>query len=81
MIMYSFDNVHPEIIRAHQMLERAEAIQGAEYAYGEAVNQARVTKARRFFHKKVRQHLGEITMHQRIALLWFLCREVKEEIA
>jgi len=71
---YTHDNVHPEIIRAHAMLVRAEAIQGDEYAYGEAVNQARVTRARRFRSKKIREHLGELTVKDHIRLCWFLDR-------
>ena len=74
-------NVHPEIIRAHQMVERAEAIQGAEYAYGEAVNKARVTKAQRFLAKKIRAHLGELSREDSIALYRFLCWNVTEEAA
>ena len=69
-------NVHPEIIRAHQMVERAEAIQGAEYAYGDRVN-----KARRFLAKKIRAHLGELSREDSVALYRFLCWNVNEEAA
>ena len=78
---FTFANVHPEIIRAHQMVERAEAIRGAEYAYGEAVNKARVTKAQRFLSKKIRAHLGELSQEDSIALYKFLCWSVAEEAA
>lgn len=69
-------DIHPEIIRAHQMVIRAESIHGDEYAYGNAVNQARVTKANRFFAKKVDKHFPGLTTQERIALYTTLCQNV-----
>jgi hypothetical protein len=69
-------DIHPEIIRAHQMVIRAESIHGDEYAYGNAVNQARVTKANRFLAKKIKKHFPNQATKERIELLTFLCQNV-----
>ena len=72
-------DIHPEVIRAHQMVIRAESIHGDEYAYGSAVNQARVTKANRFFAKKVAKHHPNLNDRERIALYTTLCQHVSWE--
>ena len=72
-------DIHPEVIRAHQMVIRAESIHGDEYAYGNAVNQARVTKANRFFAKKVAKHFPDLSQSERIALYTTLCQNVHWE--
>lgn len=72
-------DIHPEVIRAHQMVIRAESIHGDEYAYGNAVNQARVTKANRFFAKKVAKHFPGMSQSDRIALYTTLCQNVHWE--
>lgn len=65
-------DIHPEVIRAYYMVNRAESILADPYSYGERINKARVTKARNFFYKKKKQHLGELSQEESIALYTML---------